>query len=44
MNKTTKLVLLDREDKILYSYYGSNKGNPTEVIKTELIKIYEMCL
>ncbi len=40
---TTKLVLLDDECKILYSYYGSNKGNPTEIIKEQLIKIYEMC-
>ena len=40
---TTKLVLLDSDDKILYNYYGSNKGNPTEVIREELIKIYNMC-
>ena len=40
---TTKLVLLDNKEKILYSYYGSNRGNPTDVIKEELIKIYEMC-
>ena len=40
---TTKLVLLDSDDKMLYNYYGSNKGNPTEIIKAELIKIYEMC-
>ena len=40
---TTKLVLLDSDNNILYNYYGSNRGNPTEIIKEELIKIYEMC-
>ena len=40
---TTKLVLLGNDNNILYTYYGSNKGNPTEIIKSELLKIYEMC-
>lgn len=40
---TTKLILINGDSEILYSYYGSNKGNPTEIIRTELIKIYEMC-
>ncbi len=30
---TSKLVLLSEDDEILYSFYGSNKGNPLEVIK-----------
>ncbi|MBQ4647987.1 MAG: 2-hydroxyacyl-CoA dehydratase [Clostridia bacterium] len=37
---TTKLVLISENREILYSYYSSNKGNPVEVVKDELIKIY----
>ncbi|WP_300348791.1 acyl-CoA dehydratase activase-related protein [Clostridium sp.] len=40
---TTKVVLIDKEDNILYEYYGSNKGNPVEVLKKELKKIYKIC-
>lgn len=40
---TTKLVLLSSEDKILYSYYSSNKGNPVEIIKNQLKFIYRLC-
>ncbi len=38
---TTKMVLLDDDLNILYSYYSSNKGNPLEVIKTQLKTIYD---
>ncbi len=37
---TTKLVLISDSRDILYSYYSSNKGNPVEVVKGELEKIY----
>ncbi len=37
---TTKLVLISEKREILYSYYASNKGNPVEVVKEELEKIY----
>lgn len=37
---TTKLVLLSAKKQILYSYYSSNRGNPVEVIKEELSKLY----
>lgn len=37
---TTKLVMLDKNDEILYQYYNSNKGNPVEVISTQLNHIY----
>jgi len=37
---TTKLVLISANREILYSYYASNKGNPVEVVKDELTKIY----
>ncbi len=40
---TTKLVLISEDNKLLYSYYNSNQGDPVEVIKGELIKIYELC-
>ncbi|GAA0086197.1 acyl-CoA dehydratase activase [Clostridium sp. CTA-7] len=37
---TTKLVLIDECDNILYKYYGHNEGNPIEVIKKQLDYIY----
>lgn len=37
---TTKLVLISEDNKILHSYYDSNKGDPLEVLKTELEKLY----
>lgn len=39
---TTKLVLLTEDKEILYSFYASNKGNPVEVVKNELLKIYSL--
>lgn len=39
---TTKLVLISEDRHILYSYYSSNKGNPVEVVKEELVKIYDL--
>ena len=38
---TTKLVLLDENDAILYDSYTSNKGNPLDVVLEDLKKIYE---
>ncbi len=40
---TTKVVLITEDDKILYSYYSSNNGNPVAVIKEQLEKIYKIC-
>jgi len=37
---TTKLVLLSENNEILYSYYASNQGNPVEIVRQELNKIY----
>ena len=37
---TTKLVLIDDELQILHQYYGHNEGNPVEVVKRELLDIY----
>ncbi|MBE6727097.1 MAG: 2-hydroxyglutaryl-CoA dehydratase [Ruminococcaceae bacterium] len=40
---TTKLVLLSEDDSILYSFYASNEGNPVEIVRGQLNKIYELC-
>ncbi len=40
---TTKMVLLSANKEILYSYYSSNRGNPVEIVKEQLIHIYELC-
>jgi len=37
---TTKLIAINDKCEILYSYYGSNMANPVEVVKNELINIY----
>lgn len=37
---TTKLVLIDKDENILYNYYSHNKGNPVKVIKEQLKYIY----
>lgn len=38
---TTKLVMIDEDDNILYESYTSNLGNPVEVIRKQLLNIYE---
>ena len=40
---TTKLALINDKKEILYSYYSSNKGNPVEIIREQLEKIYSLC-
>ncbi len=40
---TTKLVLISEDKKILYKYYSSNKGNPTQIIKEQLKEVYRLC-
>lgn len=37
---TTKLVVIDENCGILYSYYGSNLGNPVNIVYEELKNIY----
>ncbi|MBQ7384499.1 MAG: 2-hydroxyglutaryl-CoA dehydratase, partial [Clostridia bacterium] len=39
---TTKIVLLSEDKKILYSFYDSNRGNPVEIVKSQLEKIYSL--
>ncbi|MBR6205767.1 MAG: 2-hydroxyacyl-CoA dehydratase [Oscillospiraceae bacterium] len=40
---TTKLALISDENRILYSFYSSNRGNPVELVREQLSKIYELC-
>ncbi len=37
---TTKLTLITGDDRILYSYYSPNQGNPVEIIRQQLGEIY----
>lgn len=39
---TTKMVLLDKENSILWSFYGSNKGNPVKIVLEQLQEIYSL--
>ena len=38
---TSKVVLLSENDEILYSFYGSNKGDPLTLVQQILKEIYE---
>jgi predicted CoA-substrate-specific enzyme activase len=38
---TTKLVLIGEEGELLYSYYGSNEGDPLKKVVSVLLDIYE---
>lgn len=40
---TTKVVLLSENDEILYSFYNSNRGNPVQIVREQLLKIYSLC-
>ena len=40
---TTKIVVLDADDRILYSYYHDNNGNPIKVVEDGLQKLHEEC-
>lgn len=37
---TTKMALIDKDSNLLYSYYGSNKGNPLESTIAALKDLY----
>lgn len=39
---TTKLALITPEGKLLYQYYGSNKGQPLDVIASKIEEIYRL--
>lgn len=40
---TTKLFLMSENNEMLYSYYDSNKGNPVEIVREQLSKIFKLC-
>lgn len=40
---TTKLTLIDENCAVLYHYYSSNRGNPVEIVRQQIQKIYELC-
>ena len=40
---TTKLVLIGEKGEILFTYYSSNKGNPVDVVREQLIRIRTLC-
>lgn len=40
---TTKLVLIGEDGEILYSFYDSNRGNPVQIVKEQLIELYRVC-
>ena len=40
---TTKMVLIDPQGGILYSYYHSNQGNPVAIVWAQLGEIYKRC-
>ena len=40
---TTKMVLIDPEGNILYSYYHSNQGNPVSIVLPQLRRLYALC-
>lgn len=39
---TTKVALIDEEGRLLFSYYGSNEGNPVEVVRKALLELYKV--
>lgn len=40
---TTKLTLIDQDEKLLYTYYTSNKGDPMHVVQAQLLEILKLC-
>jgi predicted CoA-substrate-specific enzyme activase len=38
---TTKLALITESGALLHSYYGPNLGDPAEIVRRELLNIYE---
>ena len=40
---TTKIVVLDLEGRLIYSFYSSNNGNPIETVRKGLKQLIEEC-
>lgn len=39
---TTKIVLIDEEGNIIYSFYDNNRGEPLQLVLKEIEKIYDI--
>ncbi len=39
---TTKLTVIGEDNSLLYSYYGSNQGNPVQIVREKLTEIYTL--
>lgn len=40
---TTKMVLISRDKELLFTYYASNKGDPVEIVRSQLCRVYDLC-
>lgn len=40
---TTKIVVLDNDNRILFSYYRNNNGNPIKTVENGLRQLFEEC-
>lgn len=40
---TTKIVLIGEDNQLLYHHYASNKGNPADVIREQLLQLHTLC-
>ena len=40
---TTKVALISEDGSLLYTYYGSNRGSPVQIIREQLMKIRAFC-
>ena len=40
---TTKVALISEDGSLLYTYYGSNRGSPVQIIREQLMKIRALC-
>nr|WP_307990550.1 acyl-CoA dehydratase activase-related protein [uncultured Niameybacter sp.] len=40
---TTKMVLIGEQEEILFEFYASNEGNPVEIVREQLLNLYEIC-
>ncbi|QEH69629.1 2-hydroxyacyl-CoA dehydratase [Cellulosilyticum sp. WCF-2] len=38
---TTKIALIGSDNELLYSFYGSNKGDPLKLVKEQLMVLYD---
>ncbi len=39
---TTKIIITDKDNNIIYKFYNSNNGNPINIVKSQLEHIYDI--